>query len=77
MAGRDRAQRRAAQEADARADEAAQAARVEAPVREVDPNPASWQSRCSGWRGGFHERARGEPDAPRWRCRWCWRWFDR
>lgn len=35
----------------------------------VDPRPTSWDSRCWGWDGGFHERARVEPGG--WRCRWC------
>ena len=47
----------------------------EAAVR-FDPNPRSWGSRCSGWIGGVHERARHVQDDHEWRCRWCWQWFD-
>jgi len=45
----------------------------------LDRDPRSWGSWCPGWKGGHHERARGEDSvdaAGRIRCRWCYRWFD-
>jgi hypothetical protein len=54
-------------------------ARPGEPAPRLDPDPQSWGSWCAGWVGGHHERLPRnlrEADDPRWRCRWCWRWFD-
>lgn len=69
-------ERRARFEAFERDQAAAMNARPNVAPIEKDPDPSSWTSLCTGWRGGFHERPRGNAMSdPIWRCRWCGRRF--
>lgn len=65
-------ERRAAQEQAWIEELAAMQERPNIPPVEADPDRRSWRSRCTGWKRGYHERARTTPlGAPIWRCRWC------
>jgi hypothetical protein len=78
-----REERRRAQRIDGRSEDQAmeqwRPAQIAVPC---NPDRTAWDSQCAGWRGGFHERfslrdrSRVEGETGKWRCRWCFQFFN-